>query len=160
MGGFRYLYDYPEFMKDAYELSARRPYNLAAFYTTTKKVTGKKFEAAFQEVCHTMHDIWKAEAEARAPFIPMEAVSQEPRLYADYRGTVIIDNTLYSIKSGHETTPLLISIDSLGKETKLSRFAYQTSDLKVSALQKRLYWSETSTDPRWSLKSNSRIRFT
>ena len=160
IGGFRYLYDCPEFMKEAYELSARRPYNLGAFYTTTKKLTGKRFKDAFQEVCHTMHDIWTAEAEARAPFIPMEAVTKEPRLYADYRGTVILDNTIYSIKSGHETTPLLISIDSLGKEKKISRFSYQTSDLKTSSLQKKLYWSETSADPRWSLKSDSRIRFT
>ncbi|MBR5836466.1 MAG: hypothetical protein IKY66_09935 [Bacteroidales bacterium] len=157
IGGFRYLYDCPEFMKEAYELSARRPYNLAAFYTTAKKATGKKFEEAFQDVCHTMHDIWVAEAEARAPFIPMEAVTEEPRLYADYRGTVILDNTLYSIKSGHETTPLLVTIDSLGKEKKVSRFAYQTSDLKAS--QKKLYWSETSADPRWSLKSQSGIRY-
>jgi hypothetical protein len=159
IGGFRYLYDCPEFMKEAYDLSARRPYNLGAFYTTTRKLTGKKYEEAFQEVCHAIHGIWKAEAEARAPFIPMEQITENPRLYADYQGTAILDNIIYTIKSGHETSPLLISIDNDGKEKVLSRFAYQTSGLNASESMKRLYWSETSADPRWSLKSNSRIRY-
>ena len=159
IGGFRYLYDCPEFMKEAYELSARRPYNLAAFYTTTRKLTGKRYEDAFQEVCHAMHDIWKAEAEERAPFIPMEPISKEPRLYADYQGTVVLDGIIYSIKSGHETTPLLVSIDTEGREKVLSRFAYETSGLKTSESLKRLYWSEGSVDARWTLKSKSGIRY-
>ena len=159
IGGFRYLYDCPEFMKDAYELSARRPYNLAAFYETTRRLTGKKYEDAFQEVSRTMHGIWKAEAEARAPFIPMEPITAEPRLYADYQGTVILDNMIYSIKSGHETAPLLVRIDPEGKEKVISRFAYQTSKLKESDMLDRLYWSETKTDARWSLKSESIIRY-
>ena len=159
IGGFRYLYDCPEFMKEAYDLSARRPYNLAAFYTTTKRLTGKKYKDAFQEVCHTMHDIWKAEAEARAPFIPMEPISKEPRLYTDYQGTTVLDGIVYSIKSGHETTPLLVSIDDDGREKVLSRFSYETSGLKTSESLKRLYWSEGSTDARWSLKSRSGIRY-
>ena len=101
IGGFRYLYDCPEFMNEVYGVSARKPYNLAALYTTTKKLTGKKFDDAFMEVCHTMHGIWQAEAQARAPFIPMEAVTREPRIYADYKGTVILDSLIYAIKSGH-----------------------------------------------------------
>ena len=159
IGGFRYLYDCPEFMKEAYGLSARRPYNLAAFYKTTERLTGKKHKDAFQEVCHTMHDIWKAEAEARAPFIPMEPVSKEPRLYTDYQGTTVLDGIVYSIKSGHETTPLLVSIDADGREKVLSRFSYETSGLRSSEDLKRLYWSEGSTDARWSLRSKSAIRY-
>ena len=159
IGGFRCLYDCPYFMKEGYELSARRPYNLAAFYKTTKNLTGKNFQDAFQKVCRTMQVIWKAEADARAPFIPMEQITHDPRLYADYQGTTFLDGQLYSIKKGHETTPVLVRIDSDGKERTLSRFAYQTSRLKASDEQGRLYWSETLTDARWSLKSDSRIRY-
>lgn len=159
IGGFRYLYDCPMFMSDAYHLSARRPYNLAAFYTTAKKLTGKSYDKAFIEVCHAMHGIWKAEADARAPFIPMEPVTEEPRLYADYQGTKVMDNVIYSIKSGHETAPVLVSIDAEGKEKVLSRFAYNTSGLKTSQTLKRLYWSETLADERWSLKTDSEIRY-
>ena len=159
IGGFRYMHDCPQFMKEGYELSARRPYNLAAFYTTTKKLTGKKFEAAFQEVSRTMHGIWKAEADARAPFIPMEPVTEDPRLYADYKGLAFLGDELYSIKSGHETSPVLVRIGEDGKEKVISRFAYQTSRLKASEVHGRLYWSETLTDERWSLKSDSKIRY-
>ena len=159
VGGFRYLYDCPGFMKEGYELSARRPYNLAAFYTTTKNLTGKKFADAFEEVCRTMQVIWKAEADARAPFIPMEQVTKEPRLYTDYQGTAFLNGELYSIRKGHETTPVLVRIGTDGKERTLSRFAYQTSRLKASEKQGRLYWSETLTDARWSLKSDSGIRY-
>ena len=159
LGGFRYLYDTPYFMKEVYELAARRPYNLTAFLTTTKNLTGKKRNYAFMEVCRTMQVIWKAEADARAPFIPMEQVTKEPRLYADYQGTAFLGGELYSIKKGHETTPILVRIGPDGKERTLSRFAYQTSRLEPSETQGRLYWSETFTDSRWSLKSDSGIRY-
>lgn len=159
IGGMRYLYDCPQFMDEAYHLSARRPLNLGSFYTTTKKLTGKKFDDAFIGICHHMHDIWNAEAEARAPFIPAEAVTAEPRLYADYKHTVVIGDDIYTIKSGHETTPVLIRIDTSGKEYKLSRFAYATGGLQVAPDMKRIYWSETLPDERWTMKSDSRIRY-
>ena len=159
LGGFRYLYDCPMYMNEIYDLASRRPYNLTAQYSVTKKLTGKKYQEAFDEVCHTIHEIWKKEADARAPFIPMEQVSEEPRLYTDYSGTAVVDGVIYSIKKGHETAPVLVSIDSDGKEKVLSRFAYQTGRLKVSRHLERLYWSESSTDERWTLESRSRIRY-
>ena len=159
LGGFRYLYDCPTYMKDVYDLAARRPYNLLSMYSVTKKATGKKYNEAFQEVSRTMHDVWKAEADARAPFIPMEPVSKEPRLYADYQGTAVMDGVIYTIKKGHETAPVLVSIGEDGKEKVLSRFAHETGRLKASPSLERLYWSESSTDGRWSLESRSRIRY-
>ena len=159
LGGFRYLYDCPTYMKDVYDLAARRPYNLLSMYSVTKKATGKKYNEAFQEVSRRMHEIWKSEADARAPFIPMEPVTREPRLYADYRGTVILDSVIYSIKKGHETAPVLVRIDTDGKEKVMSQFAYQTGRLKASRTLDRLYWSESSTDGRWSLESKSKIRY-
>ena len=159
LGGYRYLYDCPLYMNEAYQLAARRPYNLAAFPATTEKLAGKKPGEAFMEISAAMHELWKAEAEARAPFIPMEQVSEEPRLYTDYQGIAIINSTLYAIKSGHETTPILVSIDKNGKEKTISRFAYQTSDLRASGSLKRLYWSETLPGARWSLKTDSQIRY-
>ncbi len=159
IGGIRYLYDCPEFMNAVYDRAASQPFDAAALYTTTKRLTGKRRNEAFKEVVDTMNRIWKAEAEARAPFIPMEPVTKEPRLYADYHGTAILDNVIYSIKKGHETAPVLVRIDKDGKEKVLSRFAYETSGLKTSGSLKRLYWSETSADERWSLESDSRIRY-
>ena len=159
LGGLRYLYDCPMYMSEAYHMAARRPYNPYTFSTVAKNISGKTSEEYFQEICHTMHDIWKKEAEERAPFIPMEPVSEEPRLYADYQGNLIVGNTLYSIKCGHETTPVLVKIDKDGRESFISSFSYQTSGLKSSESLGRLYWSETLPDVRWSLKSASKIRY-
>ena len=157
--GRRYLYNCPTFMSDGYHNVARKPYDVLTFLKTGKAITGKSREEAFQEICRTMGDIWKAEADERAPFIPMEQVSAEPRLYSDYQGTIMVDSTVYSIKSGHETVPTVVKIDKDGNESFVSYFAYQTSGLKYSKSLDRLYWSETLPDPRWSLKSDSKIRY-
>ena len=159
MGGFRYLYDCPEFMSEGYHLAARRPYNLGAFYTTTRKLTGKQFNKAFMEVCDTMYTLWKADAEARKPYIPSEPVTSKSRFYTDYSNNLIAGNDIYSIKKGHSDAPILVRIDSTGKEHRVSRFAYDAGRLQREPESGRIYWSETSTDKRWNLKTKSQIRY-
>ena len=159
IGGFRYLYDCPEFMKQGYDLASRRPYNLGAFYTTTKKLTGKKFNKAFMEVCDTLYTLWSADAEARKPYIPSEAVTPEPRMYTDYRNITIAGDDIYAIKKGHIDTPTLIRIGSSGKEEKVSSFSHDAGRMQWSENQGRLYWSEGCTDKRWNLQSKSMIRY-
>lgn len=159
MGGFRYLYDCPDFMSEAYHLAARKPLNLGAFYTTTRKLTGKKFNEAFMEVCDTMYTLWKADAENRRPYIPSEAVSPENRMYTDYTDNLAAGPDIYAIKKGHADVPALVRIDSTGKEHRICSFAYDAGRLQWSPHFKRIYWSETSTDERWSLQNRSKIRF-
>ena len=159
IGGRRCFYDAPMYMSEGYHLAARRPYNLTAFGVTTKRLTGLSKEEAFQETCRKMHDIWKSEADARAPFMTFEEVTVQPRLYADYDALVFCNQDLYAIKEGHETTPILVRIDSLGRETKVTRFAYETSQLSFSEQLGRIYWSETLPDERWSMKADSRVRY-
>lgn len=159
IGGFRYLYDCPEFMSDVYHLAARRPYNLISLYTTTKNLTGKKFNQAFMEVCDTMYTLWKTDAEARKPYIPSEPVTAPTRMYTDYTNNLIVGNDIYSIKRGHIDVPTLVRIDSTGHETRISSFSQNTGRMQWSDTQERLYWSETSTDKRWSLKTRSNIRY-
>lgn len=159
IGGRRCFYDVPMYMSEAYHLAARRPYNLAAFGVTTKRLTGLSKEQTFQEICRRMHGIWKAEADARAPFMSFEEVTQQPRLYADYESVVLCSEAIYAIKKGHETSPVLVKIDSLGKETRITRFADETSELGFAEQFGRFYWSETLPDKRWSLKADSKIRY-
>ncbi len=159
IGGFRYLYNCPEYMSEGYHLAARKPYNLGAFPATTKKLTGKKFDDAFMEVCDTLYSLWKADAEARKPYIISETVTPETRMYTDYTENLIVGNDLYAIKKGHVDVPTLVRIDSTGREHRISTFSYQASRPQWSPQQKSLYWSETTTDERWSLKTESRIRF-
>ena len=159
IGGFRYLYDCPEYMNAAYNLAASRPYSLLAFRRTAKKLTGKKFNDAFKEVCDTMYTLWKADADARKPYIPSEQVSADTRFYTEYKNNTIAGNEIYAIKKGHINTPVLVRIDSTGKETRISSFASDAGRMQWDPSSKRLYWSETSTDERWSLQTKSRIRY-
>lgn len=159
IGGFRYLYDCPEYMNAAYNLAASRPYSLLAFRRTAEKLTGKKFNDAFKEVCDTMYTLWKADADARKPYIPSEQVSADTRFYTEYKNNTIAGNDIYSIKKGHINTPVLVRIDSTGKETRISSFASDAGRMQWDPSSKRLYWSETSTDERWSLQTKSRIRY-
>ncbi len=159
VGGFRYLYDCPEYMSEGYHLSARRPYNLGAFNTMTRKLTGKKFNDAFMEVCDTMYTLWKEDAEARKPYIVSEQITPETRMYTDYTDNLVVGNDVYAIKKGHVNVPTLVRIDSTGKEHRISSFGYSVSKLEWSPYFKKIYWSETKTDKRWNLESESKIRF-
>ena len=106
IGGIRHFYNFPDYMDKAYHSVAQRPYNVTTFRTLAKKAAGKKkWNDVFSEIADTMNVIWKAEADARAPYIPMETVTKEPRLYTEYRSNIFIGNDLYSVKSGHLDVP-------------------------------------------------------
>lgn len=158
IGGMRYLYDIPDYMAVASEYASRRPYNLAAFRTAVKNITGKKFKTAFKEICDTLNTHWREDFEVRKPFIPYEAVTKEPKRYTDYESIVFVGNDIYAIKSGHLNTPMLVKIDPSQKESKVVRFASQTSELKT-CVRGRIYWSEDQPHPRWTMKTTSRVKY-
>ena len=160
IGGIRYIYDYPYILKESYDRASRIIVDFIPVKTSAKRKAGlKRFEQVFEAVRDTMKGIWTAETEARAPFISGEPVTAVPRLYTDYENNVAFGNDIYSIKRGFLTTPVLVRIDSMGREHKISRFASQTSLIRPSVSQGRMYWSENIPDERWSMKSDSRIRY-
>ena len=158
IGGIRHFYNCPDYMSLAYHQIASRPYKFGSFYSkSTEFAEGKKrFKDVFFEIEDKIADIWKAEADARAPYIPMEAVTKEPRLYTDYTSNVFIENDLYAIKKGHLNTPELVRITE-GGDDRISAFSSQTG--KVRFYGTRLFWSETLPDERWTMQTHSRIRF-
>lgn len=159
LGTFRYLYDYPDVMHDAYDRVSRIVFDFSPVQTMMKRKAGvKKFKKVFEQVQDTMKGIWTAEIEARAPFITGEIVANGDRLYTDYKNNIAVGPDIYSVKSGFMTAPVLVRIDSTGREHKVSRFAAQTSVIRPTA-QGRIYWSENTPDERWSMKSDSRIRY-
>ena len=115
-GGLRYIYDYPMFMNDVYGNASKKILNIFPIPTLVKKKTGKKFGEMFKEVTDTMQGIWSRDAQERAPFIPMEKVTEEPRLYTNYSNTISHGNSLYTIKKGYLDSPKLIRIDVYGDE--------------------------------------------
>ena len=157
LGGMRYLYDRPDFMSEGLNLAARRPYNLIAFNTAVKKLSGKRLMTAFKEICDTMAVIWKADADARAPYIPSEEVTSQPKRYTEYNNGVFVGNDLYAVKKGHLTAPVLVKIDPMLKEKTVSRFAAEAGTMKADS-EGNLFWSESRPDPRWTLKTSSSVR--
>ena len=157
IGGFRYVYDYPLLVSDGLHMSAAHPIKVGCLFDVSKKITGKKWDDMWKEVSGTMYDIWKSDADRRAPYIPSERVLDEPSLYTDYTGNLIIGSDLYAIKSGHVDAPTLVRIDSTGQEHRVRNFAYTTSGLRAD--DGRIYWSENIPDERWSLESESAVRY-
>ena len=76
LGGLKYLYNCPMYMYQSYDRSSRKIWDITAFQTVSKKITGKDFKVTFREICDTMQVMWSNEAEARAPFMPSEPVSR------------------------------------------------------------------------------------
>lgn len=159
VGGYRYLYDQPYFVSNALHYAAGHSGNLGCLESEVKRITGKKWNQLWHEVCDTMYVKWKSEAEKRAPYIPSERVLPESRRYTDYSDHLVIGSDLYTIKKGHVHSPELVRIDSTGKEYRVSSFANITSTPKWDPASKTIYWSESMPDERWSLKSESKIRY-
>ena len=157
IGGFRYVYDYPLFVSDGLHTSATHPIKVGCLYDVTKKITGKKWNEMWKDVSGTMYNIWKSDADLRAPYIPSERVLSEPALYTDYTGNLIVGSDLYAIKKGHVDAPTLVRIDSTGKEHRVRSFSHTTSGLRAD--EGRIYWSENIPDERWTLKSGSAVRY-
>lgn len=159
IGGFRYVYDYPEFVSEGLHMSAAHPIRIGCLYDVSRKVSGKKWEDMWQEVSLSMFDLWKADAELRAPYIPYERVLPETSRYTDYSGNLVVGTDIYTVKQGHVDAPTLVRIDSAGVEHRVRSFAYGASGLRYDADAGRIWWSENIPDKRWSLKSGSAVRF-
>lgn len=157
LAGFRHFYDCPDYMERAYDIAARQPYRLGVFKGLAKEISGKRtFNEAFEDVSERMNTIWRSEAEARAPYIPMEAVTSEPRLYTDYVSGFFSGEDFYAIKKGHTQTPVIVRIGDKGEE-RISSFSSKTG--RIKSHMDKIYWSETHPDERWSMKTGSSIRF-
>ena len=157
MGGARHLYGIPTLFSDAMHLASRNPLKFSAIYNKIEEASGKKFLDAFMEVCDSIGKIWKEEADARAPYIVSEPFMSEPRLYTKYSSLSFSGDNLYAIKAGHLNSAILVEIDSEGVEKKISQMAAEVSDIRTDE-EGRLWWSEETTDARWSLKTGSLIR--
>ena len=156
-GGIRYIYDYPDFLKDGYDVASQNVIGFARFKNIIKdNRTGLKIRNTFEVVRDTMQAMWNRDAQARAPFIYAEEVSKPSSVYTNYSHTAIIDNDIYTIKSGYQHTPTLIKIDDQGNETRIRSMSHEMSDLVPFG--NSLIWSEEFPDERWSMKSDSKIR--
>ena len=159
IGGYRRLYDEPYFFSNAVHRVAGEPLKVGCLYVENEITTGLKWDEMWHEVSQAMYNDWKEEAERRVPYMPMERILPESRLYTDYLGNLIVGDDIYTVRKGHVDAPTLIRIDSTGKEHRISSFAYVASSPRWDAASETIYWSETLPDTRWSMKRGSKIRY-
>lgn len=159
LANMRVKYDCPMYMHESYERASRKIWDICSFQTISKRKSGLKFNDMFMEICRDMNEQWQKEDSLRGPFMSFEAVGAEPRLYTDYSNNLVVGDDIYSVKSGYLNTPVLVRTDKDGREHFVSRFSAQTGRLQWSDYFKRIYWSESIPDARWSMKTDSKIRY-
>ena len=158
LGGTKCLYEYPMLMKEGYNMASRKIFNIDPFATLVKEKTGKRLKKeVFSEICGILQDTWSRDAMARAPFIPMEKVTEDPNIYTNYSNTVAYGSDLYAVRTGYLNTTELVRVDAEGKVKRITHLPHQVSNLRIH--DGKLYWSEDKPDQRWSMKTDSHIRY-
>lgn len=159
LGNMRLMYDCPMYMYDSYYRASSKIWDICSFQTIAKQKSGKKFEDMFQDICRRMNAQWQQEDSLRGPFMEFEPVGREPRLYTDYKDNIVVGDDVWSVKNGYLNAPVLVRIDKDGREHFVSRFAARAGRLQWSDYFRRIYWSEDVPDARWSMKTDSKVRY-
>ncbi|MCR4844045.1 MAG: hypothetical protein K5843_03515 [Bacteroidales bacterium] len=161
VAGARTLYDDPLIVREALDLSWKKPWYIAP-YNTQKVISqhaGKPFKEAFKDILNHFERVWEADAAARAPFMPSEPVTPDEPYAMSYTSPQWADDILFAIRDSYREARHLVSITKDGKVTCLAPFATNTSALVYEPERHRLYWSETIPHPRWGLSGSSILRY-
>ena len=180
-GGLRWMYDRDDYMAEYLDYASRHPIRFDVREVIARHTTGKDFVNSFPAVRDSLTAAWKAKADLRAPYMPMEQVTKTPKMPTDYEGTVLSGDGLFAIKHGYsdnyqlvriglpedgtesegdvsETSPKNGTAKDMFPEKFITHFGSYAGELKHSPVTGRLYWSESVPDARWTLKYTSRIR--
>lgn len=136
---------------------SRRPLRLNHFKREMARGTGMKFNEVYDSIMVSFHNIWKREAASRAPFTDVEPMTPVPGWFTSYQGAVPVGGDIYVRTNGLIRPMELKRIGEDGRETSLRPFSATSS--RLSASGSTIWWSETVTDARWSMKQDSRIRY-
>ena len=161
VAGARTLYNDPLIVREALDLSRKKPWMIAP-YNTQKVISqhaGKPFKQAFKDILDHFESVWEANDATRAPFDPIEPVTPNEPYAMSYTSPVWVGDILYALREGYREPMHLVAIDRSGGVKCLCYFASHTSALVHEPVRNRLYWSETIPDPRWSLDGSSILRY-
>lgn len=161
LAGTRAFYDRPLLMQEVQQSSRKKPWRLSpdsVFMELNKSTGKKKYKDSFRELTEAYQTLWKADAEARGPFMPMEQVTEDESFATDFDSPFFFDGELYLFRSGFIRNKELVRWD--GTSCKALRpFASHVGQPSPDSVRRRLYWSETVRDPRWTLAGSSRLRY-
>ena len=163
IAGARSLYNDPQIVREALDLSWKKPWYFAP-YNTRKIISqhaGKPFKEAFRDILDHFNETWQASADARGPFMPAEPLTPDASYGLCFSSPQWgNDGVLYALRESYLRPMELVAINPTTRKAKrLASFASHTSYLVYEPVKHRLYWSETIPDPRWSLSGTSILRY-
>ncbi len=166
IAGIRYNYNAVNITGDKLRTFSKEPWEWGDWFTV-RRHTGGGGDKRFEESCHNFYDIWRQNADARAPYMESERLVEEldpiyqtkklREPYTKYEDLVVVGDDTYAVQSGLTIVPGLVRINKNGEVTRLRPFSYSGGGLELSADSTKILWSETVRDPRWDLGSNSLI---
>ena len=161
IAGARYDYDDPLFSKRYYEniVSPWLPLPFFRLQKTLKQDSGKNLKGTWKEIAAAQAARWAADEAARGPFGPARPLTPPARRYTEYLSPEYALGDTYAIQKGLTFAPRLVRLQPDGKARVIRPMNNGVEQIRYSETSGRLYWSETVKDPRWSLKSSSRIFF-
>ena len=159
VAGTRSLYDDPLFTKRYYENIVKPwwPFPFFVLQRTLRQASGKGLNATWAEIAAAQQAAWAADEAARGPFGTPVQITSPGRFYTEYLSPEAAGNDVYAVRQGQSLAPQLIRVCPDGQVTTVRPFATGTSALRYSESLGRLFWSEITPDPRWSLKSDSHV---
>lgn len=159
VAGMRYVYDDPFFTRRYFDniLSSPAPLPFFVLQRTIKQVSGKNLKGTWLEIAGAQQALWAADEAARGPFGSPRQLTPSPRRYTEYLSPEAVGGDVYAIRKGITSAPELVRVLQSGKSVSVRPMSNTAEQIRYSAAAERLFWSETVPDPRWTLKSSSRI---
>jgi len=160
IAGMRTLYDKPDFAAYYYRrIQRHHGIALSNLKGTVKEISGKKFNAAFNEICDSLGLFWENSRAERSPFINEIQLTPSASRFTEFNSLVFTKNGLYAKRSGITIPLQLVRIDSAGVVSNMGIFNSNSSALKYDERHERIYWSEYRPDARYELRSFSDVRY-
>lgn len=157
IAGKRVFFQDTLFTQRYFDNISRRPLRLNHFKREMARGTGMVFDDAYFTIMYYFYKMWNREAEMRAPFTESGLLTEEPDWFVSYSGAVPVADDIFVKRNGLIRPTELVRVDSRGNETRLRQFSSSTGRLAANGIT--LWWSESISDHRWSLKQDSRIRY-
>ena len=159
VAGTRALYDDPLFTKRYYEniVDPRWPFPFFVLQRTLRQASGKGLKATWAEIAAGQQALWAADEAARGPFGTPAQLTRQGRLFTEYYSPETAGEDLFALRQGLATAPQLVRVFPDGRTKTVRPFAQGTSALRYSDSLGRLFWSEITPYPRWSIKSDSHV---
>lgn len=161
LSGLKNVYGNDHYLKDFLSYYSRRPYDIFVGSAVNRKVSGDKFKTVlFRNIIDYHRTRYNQDILSRHPFSPYSDITAKPKGYTEYTSAAILpDRVIFAVKSGHGISPVLVRIDSSGRERSVSSFDGQSSRLVYSECHDRLFWSELRDDIRWKQKRINVIKY-